>query len=383
MVQLAELVGILNVTPDSFSGDGVGADADLASEVALSLLSQGAARLDIGAESTRPDATLLSSEVEWARLEPVLDRLLDRVPDLRWSIDTRHGETARKAVARGAAWVNDVSGGSDPGLREVIAESDAELVLMHSLSVPPDRAHRLPSDADPCELLATWAEERLQQLGLPRERVIFDPGIGFGKSPAQSMAILSNLGRLRRLGVRLLVGHSRKSWLTVFNPPEGAVRDVETVAVSMLVAPAADYLRVHDVGMHARALAVLRQWPAPAAEMSLHGVALQVNLGWTDEERGTPQPVAVDFTVRYAEKPAACTTDDLRAAVDYAALARTTRRLVAGQSYRLVEHLAQAIYTGLRADLPPGATLRVCVAKLHPPMRDVSGAATFACGDFV
>lgn len=256
---MTELVGILNLTPDSFSDGGQFSDPDRALACVADLLAQGATVIDIGAESTRPNATALTAEEEWERLAPVLERLSEfKNEPVTFSLDTRHPETAEKGIAQGIHWVNDVSGFSAPSMIASVSESDVRLVVMHSLTVPADPSVTLPEEIDVIAELKDWAEQRFSELeahGIRRERLIFDPGIGFGKTAEQSIAILRDISALKSPGVPLLVGHSRKSFMKEFSEAPAQERDVETAALSCLLArEGVDYLRVHNVEMNARAL---------------------------------------------------------------------------------------------------------------------------------
>jgi dihydropteroate synthase len=191
-------------------------------------------------------------------------------------VDTRHPATARRAIDAGARWINDVGGFADPGMRDAVRDGDVDLVAMHSLTLPVDRAVTVPLDADPVELVADWAVRRLAELeaqGFDRRRIVLDPGIGFGKTPDQNLALLREPESLGSLGVRILVGHSRKSFLGPWfgfreaGAADPVARDQETALLSALLsARSVDYLRVHDVAASARAL---RAW-------SLAGPALDV-----------------------------------------------------------------------------------------------------------
>jgi 2-amino-4-hydroxy-6-hydroxymethyldihydropteridine diphosphokinase/dihydropteroate synthase len=271
-LMLTELVGIVNLTPDSFSDGGSWSEPERAVEHALGLAAAGATVIDLGAESTRPGALPVAPADEWARLAPVLGRLgATHSGGPRVCVDTRHGETARRALDAGADWINDVTGFADPSMRDAVRDSAAELVAMHSLGIPPTRAVTLPLDRDPVPEIARWAAERLaalEALGIRRERIIIDPGLGFGKTADQSLRLLRGAASLGSLGVRVLVGHSRKSFLAGwFSPDEpgakhAAARDPETATLSgILAGEGVDYLRVHDVAGSARAL---RAWALAA-----------------------------------------------------------------------------------------------------------------------
>lgn len=254
-------MGILNITPDSFSDGGCFTTPDQALASAQNLASAGATVLDVGAESTRPGATPLSAEQEWARLWPVLTALRDHfagfVKGPRLSVDTRHPETAQKCIELGAHIINDVTGLDQPHMREVIRACDADVIFMHHSGVPPSRENILPLERDPVELVYTWAQQRIEVLeaeGISKHRLIFDPGIGFGKNAQQSLSLIKRISEFKSLGVRLLVGHSRKSFLNLFTDKPFSQRDVETAAVSsFLVNRQVDFIRVHSVEMSVRA----------------------------------------------------------------------------------------------------------------------------------
>ncbi|HEX6996942.1 MAG TPA: dihydropteroate synthase [Gammaproteobacteria bacterium] len=258
-------MGIVNVTPDSFSDGGRYLAPEAAVEHALALAAAGAQIVDLGAESTRPGATPLDPDEEWRRLAPVLEPLVERLRDdpLRplVSVDTYHPEVARRAVAAGCDMVNDVSGLTAPAMIDLAAEGKAQWVAMHNLGVPADRARVLPVESDPCEIVERWLAERLEvwrRAGVDLDRVVFDPGIGFGKNTLQSLKLLRHASRFRAMGVRCLVGHSRKSFMRGFAAADEAERDLTTIGASLnLCGQGVDILRVHDVAGH---VAAYRGW---------------------------------------------------------------------------------------------------------------------------
>jgi 2-amino-4-hydroxy-6-hydroxymethyldihydropteridine diphosphokinase/dihydropteroate synthase len=261
---LPQLMAVLNLTPDSFSDGGKFNAPEAALKQADYLLAEGATVLDVGAESTRPGAEVLCQKVEWARLEPVLQALATH-PQRRHfilSVDTRHPDTAEKSLLLGVDWINDVTGGADSRMEAVLAASNCSYVCMHALTVPVNPAITLPEEADVIATLRDWAEERLERLekaGIASSRVILDPGIGFGKTLAQNLTLLKEPKAFlpEGAGARLLIGHSRKSFLRTFSDVPAEERDVETLAVSLYLAEkGVDYLRVHHPGWHRRAFAV-------------------------------------------------------------------------------------------------------------------------------
>ncbi len=252
-----KLVAIVNITPDSFSDAGSLFSPQAALKAVEMFIGQGAEVVDLGAESTRPGAESLSWEEEWNRLEPVAMHIAGAVKRrAAVSIDTRHAATVREILPYGVDWVNDVSGFSDPDMVEAVVATECRLVVMHSLTVPANPAVVLAEDADAVAEVLAFGQRRIAELwarGIARERVIFDPGVGFGKTAAQSVALLKNIAAFKALGVPLLVGHSRKSFLKLWN---GVLdKDEATLDVSRwLISQGVDFLRVHDVAAHTKLL---------------------------------------------------------------------------------------------------------------------------------
>jgi dihydropteroate synthase len=257
-----ELMGIVNLTPDSFSDGGLYEEPVAAFRRIRELVEEGASLIDLGAESTRPGARLLEPKQEWLRFEPILNEvkrgLSQEYPWIKWSIDTRHSETARLAREYGIHWFNDVSGGASSQMIELWAESSQQVCFMHSLSLPADPKVHLPEDADPVQSLLIWANEKrsfFESFGIQPDRLIFDPGIGFGKTADQSVMILNRVSEFRKAGWRVLVGHSRKSFLKLVTQSDPQQRDVETEVLSTKLSEnSCDYLRLHDVRSSVRAI---------------------------------------------------------------------------------------------------------------------------------
>ncbi|MCB2081978.1 MAG: dihydropteroate synthase [Hyphomicrobiales bacterium] len=250
MVDHTQIVGILNLTPDSFSDGGKAADSKIALARIDAMVEAGASVIDIGAESTRPGATPLRAEEEWARLETVLPLVCSDTRTYKLSIDTRHPETARQALALGVDWINDVSGLENPEMLEVVKDADCQLVFMHHLGIPADRNVVLQG-TNPVEDIMGWATQRMEQIaahGISTDRLIFDPGIGFGKTVEQTFRLLQHIQAFKLLGLPLMVGHSRKSFFSLVSSRPAAERDPETAALSFYLAQqGVDFLRVHDV----------------------------------------------------------------------------------------------------------------------------------------
>ena len=254
------VIGIINLTPDSFSGDGLGGDVDGAVDLALRFQDEGADILDIGAESTRPGHKQVSLDEELARLMPALEAIAKRV-DLPISVDTYKAAVARRAVDAGAVIINDISGlKAEPELAEVAAETCAGLVLMHSQK---DTKYR---DLVPDLVSSLKDSVRIAlEAGVPRDNIIVDPGIGFGKTPDQNLAVLARLDELKELDCPMLVGTSRKSTLGLLLDLPAEERVEATAAtVSLAIAGGADLVRVHDVKEMVRVCrvtdAVVRGW---------------------------------------------------------------------------------------------------------------------------
>ncbi len=243
-------MGIVNVTPDSFSDGGVNLDPDAAAAATRRMVEEGAAIVDIGGESTRPGAEGVSVDEELRRVVPVLERLGGAVP---LSIDTSKAEVARRALDLGAELVNDVTAlRGDPAMAEVVAGSDAYLCLMHMLGEPRTMQDD-PRYDDVVSDVKAFLEERLAfavAAGIAEERICVDPGIGFGKTVQQNVELLNRLGELTGLGRPLLFGASRKRFLgRLLGDPEATVGPLPAsiAAAVIAVAAGATIVRVHDV----------------------------------------------------------------------------------------------------------------------------------------
>jgi dihydropteroate synthase len=250
-------MGVVNVTPDSFSDGGMNLDPDVAAASARRMLDEGAAIVDVGGESTRPGAEPVSPGEELRRVIPVLERLQGEVPI---SIDTAKAEVARRALDLGAELVNDVTAlRADPDLAGVVADNGAYLCLMHMLGEP-RTMQRDPRYDDVVAEVAAFLEERLgfaTRAGISEKRICLDPGIGFGKTVEHNFELIRRLDELTALGRPIVVGFSRKSSLgKLLGDPEARTG---TIAASVGAAVAAyergaTILRVHDVRDHVEAL---------------------------------------------------------------------------------------------------------------------------------
>lgn len=258
------IVGILNVTPDSFWDGGRHASLDAAVAHAAALIEQGADVIDVGGESTRPGARAVPPAEELERVLPVVRELARRWPDLIISVDTVKAEVARAALGEGAAVVNDVSGlRLDPRLGEVAAEAGAGVVLMHSRGsvermASYDLAEYGPDPVGEITLELAAALERAAAAGLPPSAIVLDPGLGFSKRTEHSAAVIAQLGRILALGRPVLVGPSRKRFVGELAgglPPEDRLEGTIAACVVALQR-GARLFRVHDVLPVRRALTV-------------------------------------------------------------------------------------------------------------------------------
>jgi len=245
------LMGIVNVTPDSFSDGGQFLEADRAVEQGLHLAEQGADILDVGGESTRPGADAVPTSEELRRVLPVVERLASATP-VPVSIDTTKALVAMRAIEAGAVIVNDISGlRFDSEMPQVCAQSDVGVICMH-IQGTPRTMQQDPTYDDVVGDICAYFRNRLAALeraGVAPDRVVLDPGIGFGKTAEHNVSILSNIAALRALGRPVLIGHSRKRFLGKLLGRPVEERMMGTVGISVaLAAQSVDILRVHDVG---------------------------------------------------------------------------------------------------------------------------------------
>ena len=257
------VMGIINVTPDSFSGDGLGTDVDAALAHALRFQDEGADILDVGGESTRPGHAPVDEDEELRRVIPLIERLAGSATT-PISVDTYKASVARRALAAGATMVNDIWGlRRDPEMAGVVAEAGVPVVVMHNQEAP------IYKDVV-ADVMAILRESlrRAEAAGIPREWVIVDPGIGFAKRPEHSLELLRRLGELRALGCPVLVGTSRKSSIgAVLGLPVEERLEGTAATVAIAIANGADIVRVHDVKAMVRVArmsdAIVRGWSPP------------------------------------------------------------------------------------------------------------------------
>lgn len=276
------VMGIVNVTPDSFSGDGVRDDVDAAVAHALQLLEEGADLLDIGGESTRPGADDVPLEVELARVIPVVERLA-QATTVPISIDTSKPEVMRAAVAAGAGMINDVYGLRRDGALDVAAALGVPVVLMHMLGEPRSMQDS-PQFDDVVGQVHRFLAERIfaaEMAGIAKKNIVVDPGFGFGKTTAHNLQLLAQLQRFTELGVPVLAGISRKRSIgEITGRTDPQQRAVGSAAAHMIATQnGAMLLRAHDV---AATIDALNVWLAVAAVPAPRKEAVRQEIVWPE-----------------------------------------------------------------------------------------------------
>ena len=309
------IMGILNMTPDSFSDGGQFADDAAAIERALAMVREGASIIDVGGESTRPGSDPVDAETEWERIGGVIAALAER--ELCVSVDTRHAEAAKRALAAGASVVNDVSGFRDAAMVDVVAKSGCGCVVMH-MAGEPKTMQVDPSYEDVVAEVRDYLAEQarvLEAAGVDRSRICIDPGPGFGKTPKQTIELMRNLHELVHLGYPVMVAASRKSYVGyAYKIEEPRERDVASAAEALLACElGASVVRTHNVAMTVAALKDLR----PAVVLGLgSNVALVAEPGEETEAKiaqinlavgqlcSLPDTQIIDMAPFYESEPA-------------------------------------------------------------------------------
>jgi dihydropteroate synthase len=254
------VMGIVNVTPDSFSDGAMFATAEDAVAHGARLVDEGADLVDVGGESTRPGSDPIEADEELLRVVPVIEGLVKARPGTSLSVDTRKPEVARAALDAGASVVNDIAGGRNDALLETVSRAGAGVVLMHMLGEPKTMQDD-PRYDDVVAEVHEFLRERIEAAvfaGIPEERICIDPGIGFGKTVDHNLALLRAVPALRLLGAAVMVGASRKGLIgTLTGVEDPAARLEGSLALAVLAAAhGADLVRVHDVEATVRALKV-------------------------------------------------------------------------------------------------------------------------------
>lgn len=254
------IMGILNITPDSFSDGGNFFDKDRAIEHALRMQDEGADIIDIGGESTRPGSAPVSTEEEIARVIPVIEALNSKL-SIPISIDTAKKQVVEKALDAGAAMINDITGlHGDPGIAELAAARKVPVVAMH-IKGTPRTMQKNPEYADLCAEISAYLQDSINiavKAGLDKSKIILDPGIGFGKTYEHNFELIRQLGKFKKFGQPLMVGVSRKRFLSIDDKYSADERlEQSLAAASAAVLNGADFVRVHDVGSTRKALWVI------------------------------------------------------------------------------------------------------------------------------
>jgi dihydropteroate synthase len=254
------VMGILNVTPDSFSEGGRFFDHDDAAKHAVQMVADGADIVDVGGESTRPGSDAVPADDELGRVLPVIERISDELPRIPISIDTRKPEVARRALEAGATIVNDVSAGSDPGMFDVVRDHDAAVILMH-MKGEPKTMQEAPTYDEVVGEVHEFLRGRIEAAeiaGIDPERIAIDPGIGFGKDLTHNLELMRWIDAFLDLGRPVLVGPSRKRFIgAILDLPEDQRVEGTIGAVTWMVTRGVHIVRVHDVRAVVRAVRVV------------------------------------------------------------------------------------------------------------------------------
>ena len=393
---LYRIMGVVNVTPDSFSDGGAFSDADAAIAHGLRLAFEGADLLDIGGESTRPGAAAVAADEECARVLPVIAGIHAADPAIRISVDTSKAAVAAAALDAGASYVNDVTAlRGDPEMAALVAERGADVCLMHMRGTPRTMQAEAVYD-DVVEDVKAFLHERIEAAvaaGIAVERIEVDPGIGFAKTIDHNLALLDDLRALTALGRPIVLGTSRKSFLGRITGRETAERMPATLAtVVMGLERGAEVFRVHDVAPARDALAVAaatlaRRWPTPddddyddddltdgeesegpeiGTRIEIIGLSLYTHHGVTAAEREVGQRLVLDVTFDVGE-PDALVTDRVEDTVDYGEVCQVIALIAQQRSYKTLERLCAVIADRLASQF--GAEMvTVKASKPEPPI---------------
>jgi dihydropteroate synthase len=372
------IMGILNVTPDSFSDGGRYADVNAAVLAAEDMVSQGAQIIDVGGESTRPGAERIPVGVELDRVLPVIKELVSR--GMYVSIDTMHAQVAHAAVDAGASMINDVSGGlSDPAMLSTAAELNVPIILMHWRG-PSKTMQENIAYTDVVQDVRTELQlqvDRALEAGINKNNIILDPGIGFGKTFEHNWELLHRIDELQSLGFPLLVGVSRKRFLGhLLVDPDGNQRSEQDRDVASAVMGAHLLqrgvwgVRVHDVKATNDAIKALNAInPNPAMDtIEIFGVRDYGYHGVLQHERENGQYFSIDATLGISIAHAA-QTDNLADTVNYAEVSDAIRARITGEPVDLIEKLAESIASDC-LKFPQVVSVKV---KVHKPDAPIEG----------
>jgi len=364
------IMGVLNVTPDSFSDGGQFVSVEDALRRAAEIQAQGADILDIGAESTAPGHTPVTSAEEIERLRPVLETLCGGCP-IPISVDTRHPDTAAWALSQGAAIVNDVSGVFQPAMAQAVRQFGAGWIVTHGMDAD------LQGEDNPLPQVRAFFLEmlrRAEEAAIRKTQLCMDPGIGFGKSRAGDFAVLRDLGQLD-VGCAILVGASRKRLIAAASGETDPLKRLPgTIAChTAAIAGGADILRVHDVAegvQGARVADALYRLPKPAqaGKIMLRDLRVFAYHGVNPEEKQYGQTFLIDADLS-TDFSAAVQGDDLSQTVNYAKAAKTIRKTLTEQRFDLIETAVEETARALFCAYPAIRRLRLRLKKPDAPMK--------------
>jgi dihydropteroate synthase len=258
---MTKFVAILNLTPDSFSDGGKFNQTKTALNHLEYLLNSGADMIDIGAESTRPGAKKITANKEWNRLKKILPFLIDKIKEfedktdkkIEISLDSYHPENISKALDLGIDIINDVSGFISDQMQQIAIKYQKKIILMHNLGLPSDPNIIMDINLDIIDQLIKWAKNKITKLvaiGIKKENIIFDPGIGFGKNHQQNIDIINRVDELKILNLPLYIGHSRKRFLNFLENDEFIGKDLQQrtdIISNYLIAKKINYIRIHKL----------------------------------------------------------------------------------------------------------------------------------------
>jgi dihydropteroate synthase len=388
------LMGIINTSPDSFSGDGV--DPQAAIRRGLEQVQQGADFLDVGGQSTRPGSKPVDPEAEIRLTVPVIESLAAQV-DVPISIDTYKPTVAQEALRAGANLVNDISGLSwGAEMASVCAEAGVPLVIMHIQGTPTDM-QKSPHYDDVVDEIKSYFERQVAlalKEGLPEGQIILDPGIGFGKTAQHNLEIIRRLAEFKNLGFPIMVGPSRKSFIgNILDLPVDQRLEGTAAVVALATASGADIVRVHEVEAMSRVIkmteAVVRHTPfrppvlvegtlseADFDKIQLKGMTFYCHHGVEEAERELGQKLTVDVEL-FLDLNKVGSTDDKRGVVDYSKVYALVRSIATTERVNLLETIAHRIAQGILKSFPV-ERVTVSVTKPQPPVDGLVDSATIA-----
>ena len=371
------VMGVLNVTPDSFSDGGLNAEPEDAVSCAEQMQTDGTDIIDVGAMSTAPGRTAITPDEEIVRLSPVLNKLSGRL-NVPISVDTIYPETARFALQNGTAIINDVSGVFNPAMAAVVKEYGAGWIITHGGSSDVTET----DDRDIVKEVSGFFGDVISAaklIGIDPQSVCLDPGIGFGKSRQEDALLLRRLSSVKLRGTALLVGASRKRLIgEASGETEPSKRDFGTVAVhTSAIAGGADIIRAHNVYAAVQgarvADAVYRRKPSSDGKpqkIIIKGLRVFAYHGVNPEEKRDGQNFVIDIEI-FADLSAPCATDSVNDTVSYSQVIKSAARIFTEQKYDLIERAAEVLADGLLDEYPSIDRLTLTIKKPDAPMKAV------------